>query len=172
MAWTFSEQFLQYGLQFAASVIIARLLTPDEIGIFVLAMSASAILTSLRAFGVGSYLIREPDLDLAKIRSAFGVMLAVSWSLGLLLFFSRDFIAGLYGRESIAEAISLLSLNFAISPLGAPAAALLTREMRFKVLHNIGIASSAIGTLVSVVLAYLGLSYMALAWGLLVTTSL
>ena len=172
IAWTFSEQFLQYGMQFAASVIIARLLTPDEIGIFVLAMSASAILTSLRAFGVGSYLIREPDLDLAKIRSAFGIMLAVSWSLGLILFLSRDFVAGLYERESIAEAMSLLSLNFVISPLGAPAAAHLTREMRFKVLHNIGIASSAIGTLVSVVLAYLGLSYMALTWGLLTTTSL
>lgn len=172
IAWTFSEQFLQYGLQFAASIIIARLLTPDEMGIFVLAMSASAILTKLRAFGVGSYLIREPDLDLPKIRSAFGVMLAVSWALGLILFLSRDFVAGLYGRESIADVMGLLSLSFVISPLGAPAAALLNREMRFKLLHNMGIAASAVGTLMSVVLAYLGHSYMALAWGLLTTTSL
>lgn len=172
IAWTFSEQVLQYGLQFAASIIIARLLTPDEMGIFALAMSASAFLISLRTLGIGNYLIREPELDLTKIRSAFGIMLATSWSLGLVLFLSRDLVAGFYERDGIAEAMALLALSFVVSPLGAPAAALLAREMRFRVLHNIGFASSAAGAVVSVALAYLGFSYMALVWGLLASTGL
>ncbi|MGD1876744.1 MAG: oligosaccharide flippase family protein [Kiloniellaceae bacterium] len=172
VAWTFSEQFLQYGIQLAASVIIARLLTPDEMGVFALAMSASAILTSLRTFGIGNYLIREPELTLDKIRSAFGVMLVISWSLGLALFLLRDLIAGIYERPDIADVISLISLNFFVAPFGAPAFSMLTREMRFQALHNIGLATSATGSFVSVALAYSGASYMALAWGLLTTSFL
>src|SRR3546814_4930345 len=61
-AWAFSEQTLQQLVQLAAAVIIARLLTPEEMGIFALAYAASAVLTALRSFGVGNYLIREPDL--------------------------------------------------------------------------------------------------------------
>lgn len=172
LAWTFSEQTLQYGLQFAASVIIARLLTPDELGIFALAMSAAAVLTALRTFGVGNYLIREPDLNTQKIRSAFGVMLVMSWALGLLLFLARHHLAEFYGRSGIAEVMALLALSFLIAPIGAPATSLLTREMRFGALHNIGLASNVSGTLLSVALAFAGYSYMALAWGILLTTVL
>ncbi len=172
MAWTFSEQTLQQALQLAAAVVIARLLTPDELGVFALALSASAVLTALRTFGVGNYLIREADLNLAKIRSAFGVMLVISWTLGLLLVLGRDSIAALYDRPGIADVMSLLALNFAVAPFGAPAGALLTRAMRFRTLHNIGLAGTLTGTLLSIGLAYAGYSYFALAWGLLATTSL
>ena len=170
MAWTFSEQTLQQALQLAAAVVIARLLTPDELGVFALALSASAVLTALRTFGVGNYLIREADLTLDKIRSAFGVMLVVSWTLGLLLVLGRDAIAALYERPGIADVMTLLALNFLVAPFGAPAAALLTRSMRFRTLHNIGLTGTAAGTLVSISLAYAGYSYFALAWGLLTTS--
>ena len=159
-------------MQFVSSIFIARLLTPDEMGIFALSMSVAALMTSLRTFGIGNYLIREPDLDLDKIRSAFGVMLAVSWFLGLLLYLARDFVADFYERPSIAAVIAVLALSFVVSPLGAPAFSLMTREMRFKALHNIGLASSATGSILAVVLAYLGHSSMALAWGLLASTAL
>ena len=172
IAWTSSEQTFQFGLQFASSVIIARLLTPDEMGIFVLALSAATILTSLRTFGVGNYLIREARLDLSKIRSAFGVMLAFSWALGLLLILGRAWIAALYDRPEIAEVLTILALSFFVAPFGAPATALLTREMRFRTLHNIGLVAGACGTLLGVSLAFAGFSYMALAWGMLLTTIL
>lgn len=172
IAWTFSEQTLLQLIQLAAAVVIARLLSPDELGVFALAMSAAAVLTALRTFGVGNYLIREANLTLEKIRTAFGVMLVISWGLGLCLFLVRDLIAGLYDRPGIAEVITLLCLNFVVAPFGAPCTALLSREMRFRTLHNIGLAAAGLGTGLSVFLAYAGYSYMALGWGLLVTTTL
>jgi O-antigen/teichoic acid export membrane protein len=167
IAWTFSEQTLQQLIQLVSAIVIARLLTPDEMGVFALAYAASAVLTALRTFGVGNYLIREPNLNMVKVRSAFSVMLLMSWSLGLLLFFGRDVVADLYGRPGIADVMSLLALSFAIAPFGEPAGALLTREMRFRALHNIGLTSGAAGAAISVGLAFAGYSYMALAWGLL-----
>lgn len=172
IAWSFSEQTFQFGLQFASSVIIARLLTPDEMGIFILALAVATLLTSLRTFGVNNYLMREAELSQQKIRSAFGMMLVISWTLGLLLFLGRHGFAALYGRSGMADVIAILSIGFFLAPFGAPAAALLTREMRFKTLHNIGLTAGACGTLLSVYLAYNGFSYMALAWGTLLTVGL
>ena len=111
IAWTFSEQTFQFGLQFASSVIIARLLTPDEMGIFILALAVATILTSLRTFGVNNYLMREAELDQQKIRSAFGMMLVISWTLGLLLFLGRHGFAALYGRSGMADVIAILSIG-------------------------------------------------------------
>src|SRR3546814_21078044 len=68
--------------------------------------------------------------------------------------------------------MSLLALSFVIAPFGEPASALLTRQMRFRSLPNIGLTSTLVGTSVSISLAYLGPSYMALAWGLLTTSPL
>jgi O-antigen/teichoic acid export membrane protein len=171
-AWAFSEQSLQQLIQLAAAIVIARLLAPDEMGIYALAVSAAALLTALRDFGVGNYLIREADLTMEKVRSAFGAMLVVSWGLGLVLVLGRDAIADLYGRPEIADVMGLLSLSFFVAPFGQPATALLTREMRFRELHGIGLVAVSVGSALSVSLAFAGYSYYSLAWGLLTTMSL
>lgn len=89
LKWSFAMQGGQFILQFGASVIIARLLTPAELGIFALAMAANALLYTVRDFGIGAYLIREEHLDTYKIRTAFGLWLMLAWPVGLgLLFFS------------------------------------------------------------------------------------
>lgn len=166
LAWSFSQQFGQKGLQFLASIVIARLLTPDEVGVFAIAMAAQALISSLREFGVGSYLIREEELNDDKIRTAFGIWLAVSWSLGLFVLLVRGPLATLYDTPGIADVMILLSISFFITPFGQPANALLTREMRFDVLHHIALTTTVASIATSITLAALGFSYMALAWGM------
>lgn len=168
LAWTFSEQALQFLLQFVASVAIARLLSPAEVGIFAIAMATQVVITSLGNFGVGSYLIREERLTDDKIRTAFGAWLIISFSLGALVFLTREFMAASYGAAGVSQALAVTALTFFIAPFGAPASALLSREMRFDVLHHIGLAGTAAGAATAITLAALGFSYMALAWSLVV----
>ncbi len=151
---------------FIGSIVIARLLTPAEIGIFSLAMAASFFVASLREFGIGTYLIREEKLDDDKIRTAFGMWLLVSWTLGGLLLFSRHWIADFYAEPGLADVIILTSISFFATPFGQPANALLMREMRFDILHHISLTCSVVGLATNITLAWLGYSYMALAWGL------
>jgi len=167
LAWSFSQEFFQKAFRFAGSIVIARLLTPDEVGVFAIAMSANYLLNSVRDFGVGSYLIREPDLTRDKVRTVFGLTLAIQWTLGALLVGLRGPVADLYGTPGIAEVLGVLALSFFIAPFGQPANALLRRDMRFDLLHHIGIAGVTVGTGTTILLAALGFSYMSMAWGLL-----
>jgi O-antigen/teichoic acid export membrane protein len=172
LAWSFGQQATQYALQFASSIIIARLLTPAEVGVFALAISASYLLSALRGAGVGLYLVREPALDDSKIRSAFGVMLIVSCLLGLVMLALREPAALLYGEPAMAPVLALISVTFFMAPFGQPALSLLTREMRFDVLYRIALLSTVVGTSTSISLAFVGFSYFALAWGSIASTAI
>lgn len=140
-------------------------------GIFGLAVAAYFLLSSLRDFGVGSYLIQQETLNDNKIRTAFGMWVVISWSLGLAIFATRNYVADIYHAKGIADVLSLVSISLFITPIGQPAQALLTREMRFDVLHHIALASTAITVLTNITLALAGLSYMALAWGMIAGTA-
>jgi O-antigen/teichoic acid export membrane protein len=121
--------------------------------------------------GVDLYLVREPDLDAAKIRTAFGVMIVASWLLGLVLLLLREPAARLYDEPGMAPVLGLLSCTFFLAPFGQPALSLLTREMRFDVLYRIALLGALVGTTTSVSLAFLGFSYYALAWGLIASAA-
>jgi O-antigen/teichoic acid export membrane protein len=172
LAWSFAQQATQFALGAVGSIIIARLLTPAEVGVFALALSASYLLSVLSGAGVDLYLIREPDLDASKIRSAFGVMIVASWLFGLVLLLLREPAARLYGEPGMAPVMALVSLAFFMAPFGQPALSLLNREMRFDVLYRIALLSTLVGTTTSVALAFLGFSYYALACGQLASTAL
>lgn len=167
LAWSFSQQFGQYVLQFVGSVVIARLLTPHEVGVFSLALAANFLITSLREFGVGSYLIREETLNDDKVRTAFGIWIVTSWSLGLVVLAVRGLFADLYDTPGISDVLTIVSISFFITPLGQPANALLIREMRFDLQHHITLASVLVSVSTNIILAVLGFSYMALAWGMI-----
>mgnify|MGYP003626520779 CR=1 FL=1 len=166
LAWSFSQEAGQNILRFIGSIAIARLLTPDEVGVFALAMAANFLISSLQSFGIGAYLVRARELTHDRIRTTFGMSLLVSWSIAALVLLARHPIAELYDTPGIADVLLLVAATFFINPFGQPAQALLTRELRFDILHHIGLASVIISIGTSVGLAFLGLSYMALAWGM------
>lgn len=165
LAWSFSLQFWQAALQFITSIIIARLLTPQEVGVFALALAAYILIAALKDFGIGSYLIREEELTDHKIRTAFGLSIAIFWMFGLVVLSIRHTFADFYGVPGIAQVLALISVSFFLMPFDQPANALLRREMKFDTLHHIEFAATVIGSAVSIVLALYGLSYMALGWG-------
>ena len=67
-------------VQFVSVMVIARLLTPEEIGIFSISLAVIALAQTLREFGLGAYVVQERELDRARIRSAFGVALVLAWA--------------------------------------------------------------------------------------------
>lgn len=170
LAWSFSERMLSFLLQFGSSIAIARLLTPDEVGIFALAVSVSAFLQSFRELGVTNYIVRADTVTKSMLSTAFGLWICFSWSIGLLLFLASPILAHLYDAPGVGEVVHITAFSFLVTPFGQTANAVLVREMRFDILHHITLGSSAIGILISVIGAFFGFSYMALAWGMLATS--
>ena len=61
---------LSLALQFAATVVVARLVAPADIGVFTLAALVLAIAGRLRDFGIGEYLVQAADDSPRRVRAA------------------------------------------------------------------------------------------------------
>ncbi len=155
-------------IQLLSAAAIARLLTPEDMGIFAVASAAIAISTAMAEFGITPYLIQVDDLGRKTVQKAFGIIVLINWFFAAILFFGRGAIGDFYGNAAIVDVIAILSLNFLLNPFGTIGIALIIRERRFGPLTIINVASGAASAITSVALAFYGLGPMALALGAVV----
>lgn len=160
-----AQRYVAFAVHFGASLVLARLLTPTEVGIFSLAAAVVGIAHLLRDFGVGDYIVQERELTRERQRAAFGVTLLMGWVIAALLYLLAPGIADFYAAPELANALYVLALNFVLLPFGSTTFAVLTKEMAFKALFVVQTASVVASTALTLVLAYRGQSYMSLAWG-------
>lgn len=165
--WSLSQQFGMMVLQTTNMVVIARLLTPEEIGVFIIALSIVTILQALREMGLTNYLIHVREVTDTTIRATFGMSIALCAVLGAALWLMRDTLEAWIGAPGLAQVLAPVVLVILIFPVEQPAMALIRREMRFEALHHITITSKLIAVATSIGFALMGFSTMALVYGML-----
>ena len=158
----------QYGkrlIGLASTMIVARMLTPDEIGTFAIAGAIAMILGEFKLMGAGAYLVREKELTEEKIRRALGLTMLIAWGLGLIVLASGPVAADYYNIESLALIFTILAVSFFFAPFVNITMALLAREFNFKSVLKVQLLS-AIARLVAIIMFILaGFSYYSLALG-------
>tara|TARA_R110000868_G_scaffold6363_10_gene36151 strand:+ start:2106 stop:3557 length:1452 start_codon:yes stop_codon:yes gene_type:complete len=162
---SFGEKYTVLLISIASTMILARLLSPAEIGIFSVSVAVVGIAQMVRDFGVTQYLIVERDLTRDRIRAAFGITIVISWSLAAVLYFGRDTLADFYSEPKLHTALSVLCFNFILIPFGNPVLSLLRRDMAFGTLFRINTLTAIIRESTAVGLAFGGFGFMSLVWG-------
>jgi O-antigen/teichoic acid export membrane protein len=149
---------------FGLSIVLARLLTPSEIGIFSITAVFVGFAQVFRDFGVVSFIKRQKSLDPEVLRAAIGVLLTSSWIIAAALYFSTNLIATFFKQPGVKDIMPILALGFVFIPFGSIPQAVLAR--------NVDVAKTTLATALSTVvyittcitLAKLGFSYMSMAW--------
>ncbi|WP_417547400.1 oligosaccharide flippase family protein [Marinobacter segnicrescens] len=158
----------QYGqrlIGLASTMLIARLLTPDEIGTFTIASAVVLILSEFKLMGAGAYLIREKELTEEKIRRALGLTVMIAWGLGLLVVLIGPFAANYYGIRSLVLIFAVLAIPFFLTPFMSITMALLAREFNFKSVLKARLLSSLVSLAATILFILAGFSYYSLALG-------
>ena len=73
LLFSFAERYLAIVIGLASNLVIARLLTPLEIGVYSVSLAVISIAQVLRDFGVAGYLVQERELNEDHIRTALGL---------------------------------------------------------------------------------------------------
>jgi O-antigen/teichoic acid export membrane protein len=167
---SFLDRYAGLILSVVASMAVARLLTPTEIGVFSVVMATLALASTLRDLGAGQYLLQESALTTAKIQSVWAVQMGIGALLAVVCLLASQPLAWFYGDERMFGIMGLLALNYLINPFGSITYAWLMREMRFDALAWGRFLSGLAGAVVSVGLAWWGHGPISLAWGSLATT--
>jgi O-antigen/teichoic acid export membrane protein len=170
LAFSFLDRYAGLVLAIISSMILARLLTPAEVGVFSVTMVLLSYLSSLRDLGAGQYLVQEKDLTPARIQATWTVQLGLGLTFAVLILLAAYPVSVFYQEPRMRNIMLVLSLNFAISPFGSLTYAWLMRQMRFESLAIMRFAGSLSGAVTSVTLAWYGWGPISLAYGSLVAT--
>lgn len=164
LAYSFGTRYFSTVVQFLSTLILARLLSPDEIGIYGVGASVIMIAYTLRDFGTSTYVIQEKELTSSRLRTAFTLTTGIAWLLALAIFFAATPVGKFYAEPGVTLVMQVMAINFALIPLGSISGAILKREMRFRPLMYIGVLSTLVNSCSAIVFASLGFGFISLAW--------
>ena len=156
--WKFGERVSAQAVNFIVSIILARLLLPEDYGLIALVTVFITICNKIVVSGFATSLIQKKDADNLDFSTVFYFSLAVAVVLYTGLFFSAPFIADFYSAESdpklFIQVIRVMGLNLFIIAVNSVQQAYVSRTMQFRKFFF----STIIGTVVSAV-AGIGMAY-------------
>ncbi|HEY9106417.1 MAG TPA: lipopolysaccharide biosynthesis protein [Roseateles sp.] len=165
LGFAFLERYLLIGLQLVSFTLLARLLTPPQIGLYAVSMALISMAQVVRDFGLANYLIQRKELGRDDVGSAVGVSLLLGGTLFVAINAGANWVAAWYDTPELAGIVRIISLNFLILPFNSVSIALLRRDMRFDVLMRVNVAAAVVGTSTTLGLASMGAGSASLAWG-------
>lgn len=153
---------------FVLTIVLARLLSPQDIGIFSMSAVLMAVAHVFRDFGVTAFIKREKELTPDSMRNALGVLLVTSWSVAVTMFLTASYWADFFREARVLPVVQVLALGFVFIPFGAIPMAILSREMAVEKSAHITAVTTLVYFGTSVVLAITGFGPMTMAWANLV----
>lgn len=160
--WKLLERFTGRGISLVISVVLARLLTPDDYGLISLTTVFTNLSEILIDAGFGTALIRKKEVDEEDYACVFAISGSVSTALYIVLFLISPFIALCYNKPQLTMVLRVMSLVLFIQAFGSTRNALVNRNMQFKLLMKCNTVAAVISGIIGIACAYFGLGVWAL----------
>jgi PST family polysaccharide transporter len=103
------------GLRLAATVVLARILVPEDFGLFALTSLAISLLSIFNDFGVGPALVVERELDRRTRATALTMMIVSSLFLAAVLVALAPLAADLFGEDRLDELLLVVAGSLLLS---------------------------------------------------------
>ena len=168
--WNYSAYALGKGLVFVSTVILARLLTPDDFGLLALALIVISYLDVFSDLGVKDAVIyRDGDAD-QNASVAFWLSLMTNITLTLAAILLSPLAARFFRETEVTLLLQVLALTFVLSGLGSIHESRLKKSMQFKQLFAAEMGRTIVKGGLSILLALLGFGVWSLVIGQLAGT--
>jgi teichuronic acid exporter len=164
LVWTFVQQFGFQLVNFVVSIILARLLLPESFGIIGMISVFIALGKSLVDSGMATSLIRTEAPSSKEYSTVFFANLMISILAYLLVFFLAPLVADFFQQPILVDLLRLYCVSFVIAAFSGVQSTRLNKEMRFKTQFLINVPSLILGSVLGIVLAYLGYGVWSLVW--------
>lgn len=172
MIWTFAQQFGTQLISFAISIVLARLLVPEDFGTIALFGVVMGIASAFISGGMGSSLIRDAKSDERDYSTVFLFNIALSVIMYVIIFLLSPFIADFYDMPILTPIIRVYALVLVINAFNIIQSTRLTKSMDFKTQFKIQLPSLIIGGITGIVFAYAGFGVWSLVYSALIQNTI
>ena len=162
LAYKMLERIGAQGVNFIISIVLARLLMPEEYGLISLVLVLVTILDVFVTYGFGNSLIANKNSDSVDFSTCFYFGVVLSLVVYALVYLGAPWIAVFYDNEMLTPVLRVMGLQLPVAAINSVQHAYVSKHMMFKKFF----ISTSIGTILSgiiaVVMAYGGFGVWAL----------
>lgn len=162
LAWTYAERVLAQIISLVVTIILARLIKPDEYGIVAIVTVFITLADTFAINGLGNALIQKKNADHLDFSSVFFFNLIFSVMLYVILYFAAEPIASFYDNGLLIPALRVMSLRIPIAAVNSVQQAYISRRMEFRRFFFATLAGTFISAVVGIIMAYMGFGVWAL----------
>ena len=161
-AVTLVAQGLKFVLTTGSTMVLARLLTPEDFGLQGMVLAMTGFIALFGDIGLSMATVQRDVITHEQTSTLFWVNAVLGATLAILVGLLAPVLVAFYHEPRLFWMAIGSAATFLIGGLGVQHSALLVREMRFVTLAKIQISSLAVSSTVGIGMAALGCGYWAL----------
>lgn len=162
LLWTFAERIGAQLIGFVVSIILARLLCPEEYGVISIVWVFVNLCNVFVDSGFAQALIQNKDTEDVDFSSVFYFSLCMSALLFLILFFAAPYIALFYNMEILQPVVRVMGLRVILTSYTSVLRAKVSKSMAFRNFFFASLGGTLVSAVVGISMAYLGFGVWAL----------
>lgn len=160
--WRFAERCGAQIVTFIVSIVLARILAPEDYGQIALITIFTTIMQVFVDSGLGTALIQKKDADDLDFSSVFYFNFVVCLVLYAIMFMAAPIIANFYDDLSLTPIIRVISLTIVISGVKGIQQSYVSRNMLFKRFFYATLGGTVFSAFFGIGLAYAGFGVWAI----------
>jgi len=165
--WLAATKAASQFVTWAITVVVVRLLAPQDYGLMGLATLVIGLLLLFNELGLGAAVIQKAELDARHLQDLRWAIVGTNLALCIVLVLCAPLLAAYFSEPGLTSIIRALAVIFVVQGFGAPASCMLQREMRFKEKSQAELAGNIAGALTTLGCALWGLGVWSLVTGYL-----
>jgi teichuronic acid exporter len=162
--WTVLEKLSANGVSFIVSIVLARLLLPEDYGVIALITVFIALAETFVSSGLGVALIQKKDAQSIDFSSVFYFNIVFSVILYVIIYFLAIMVANFYEIPILKLVLRVLGLSVIIGGINNVQQAYVSKTMTFKNFFYATFFGTILSGLLGIMLAFLKYGIWALVF--------
>lgn len=167
--WLMSLKMLERGLGVISTVVLARLLTPDDFGVVAIAMSILALLDIFGAFGFDTAIIQNPNADDSHYHSAWTWNLCFAAAVSVLFVVLAPLAARYFNEPRLIYVMYAVAGNYLIAAFENIGMVKYRKELNFRFEFMTLLSKKLVSVLATILMAWYFRNYIALLGGVFIS---
>lgn len=161
--WSALDVFMRQGVQFVVSVVLARILAPEDFGVIGMLAMFIGVAGIFIDGGFSSALIQRQRITHTDESTVFFFNFGMGMFAALLLCVAAPWIAAFFKQPVLQYLTYAMAFNLFISGFGSIHSTLLSKELNFKTTAKVGVVSSVLSGVLAIYMASQGYGVWSLA---------
>ena len=162
VVWKFLERFLAQGVSLVVSIVLARILLPEDYSVVSLVTIFFVFANVLISGGLNTALIQKKDADIEDYSTILHISVLIAVATYIILFFTAPFLSALFNQPSFTLIVRIMALVLPINAVKSIWTAYISSNLKFKKFFFATLGGTLFSAIIGIVLALKGFGPWAL----------